>query len=105
MAGYVALVHKDKGTSYGVSFPDVPGCISAGDTLDVALSNAAEALAGHLALMRADGDPIPRARSLEAIQADDAEREALEGAVVRIVAPAKRTKTQVTASRSTTRAN
>jgi predicted RNase H-like HicB family nuclease len=31
-AGYIALVHKDNGTSYGVSFPDVPGCISAGDT-------------------------------------------------------------------------
>lgn len=27
MAGYIALVHKDEGTSYGVSFPDVPGCI------------------------------------------------------------------------------
>ena len=32
MACYIALVHKDEGTSYGVSFPDVPGCISAGDT-------------------------------------------------------------------------
>ncbi len=30
--GYIALVHKDKDTSYGVSFPDVPGCISAGET-------------------------------------------------------------------------
>lgn len=104
MAGYVALVHKDKGTSYGVSFPDVPGCVSAGDTLDEALANAAEALAGHLALMRADGDPIPKARSLEAINADNAERDALEGAVVRIVAPAKRTKTQMNASQSRARA-
>ena len=42
MAGYVALVHKNAGTSYGVSFPDLPGCISAGDTLDEALANAAE---------------------------------------------------------------
>src|SRR5580704_13526581 len=25
MAGYIALVHKDEGTSYGVSFPEVPG--------------------------------------------------------------------------------
>ena len=32
-SGYIALVHKDKDTSYGVSIPDVPGCISAGDTL------------------------------------------------------------------------
>ena len=34
MAGYVALVHKDEGTSYGVSFPDVPGCVSTGDTFE-----------------------------------------------------------------------
>ena len=36
-AGYIALVHKDKDTSYGVSFPDVPGCISAGDTFEEAM--------------------------------------------------------------------
>ena len=34
MPGYIALVHKDEGTSYGVSFPDVPGCIAAGDTFE-----------------------------------------------------------------------
>ena len=45
MAGYIALVHKDEGTSYGVSFPDVRGCISAGDTFEEAIANAAEALA------------------------------------------------------------
>jgi predicted RNase H-like HicB family nuclease len=67
-AGYIALVHKDKGTSYGVSFPDVPGCISAGDTFEEAIDNAAVALAGHLAIMEADGDLIPRARSLEELK-------------------------------------
>jgi predicted RNase H-like HicB family nuclease len=71
-AGYIALVHKDKGTSYGVSFPDVPGCISAGDTFEEAVDNASVALAGHLAIMEADGDPIPKARSLEELK-DDAE--------------------------------
>jgi len=44
MPGYIALVHKDEGTSYGVSFPDVPGCISAGDTFEDAVANAVEAL-------------------------------------------------------------
>ena len=48
MAGYIALVHKDAGTSYGVSFPDVPGCVSAGDTFEDAVANAGEALAGIL---------------------------------------------------------
>ena len=68
--GYIALVHKDKGTSYSVSFPDVPGCISAGDTFEEAIDNAAQALAGHLAVMEADGDPIPDARSLEELKRD-----------------------------------
>ncbi len=70
MAGYIALVHKDEGTSYGVSFPDVLGCISAGDTFEEAVANAAEALDGHLALMRADGDAVPAPRSFEELKRD-----------------------------------
>jgi len=85
MPGNVALVHKDEGTSYGVSFPDVPGCISAGDTMDEALVNAAEALAGHLALLREDGDPIPKPRGIEAIKADPELANDLQGAVIRRV--------------------
>src|SRR3712207_4177362 len=87
MTGYIALVHKDEGTSFGVSFPDVPGCISAGETLDEALANAAEALAGHLALMREDGEAEPRARSLEAIGADREWADQLGGAFAREVMP------------------
>jgi len=70
MAGYIALVHKDAGTSYGVSFPEVPGCVSAGDTFEEAVCNAAEALTGHLALMRADGDEIPAPRSFDELRRD-----------------------------------
>jgi predicted RNase H-like HicB family nuclease len=88
MAGYVALVHKDEGTSYGVSFPDVPGCISAGDTFEEALANAAEALAGHLALMRGDGDLLPKPRSVGAIRADPRLADELEGAAIEVVEPA-----------------
>jgi predicted RNase H-like HicB family nuclease len=86
--GYVALIHKDTGTSYGVSFPDLPGCISAGDTMGEALHNAGEALAGHLALMKSDGDPIPTPRSAHTILADADLAEELEGAVMRVVEPA-----------------
>jgi len=82
MKGYIALVHKDEGTSYGVSFPDVPGCISAGDTFEEAVANAAEALAGHFALLRADGDPIPAPRSFEDLKR---EREFLADAADAIV--------------------
>jgi predicted RNase H-like HicB family nuclease len=85
--GYVALVHKDKDTSYGVSFPDVPGCISAGDTFEEAICNAAEALAGHFAVVRADGDTVPRPRTIEALR-EDAEFVAdAADAVIAFVAP------------------
>jgi len=87
MAGYIALVHKDEGTSYGVSFPDVPGCIAAGDTFEEAVANAAEALAGHFALMKADGDPIPAPRSFEQLKRDPEFVDDSAGAIVTIVAP------------------
>ena len=88
MAAYVALVHKDRGTTYGVSFPDLPGCISAGDTMDEALANAAEALAGHLALMREDGDVVPTPRTAEAIRSDETLADERAGATVKIVTSA-----------------
>jgi predicted RNase H-like HicB family nuclease len=87
MAGYIALVHKDEGTSYGVSFPDVLGCISAGDTFEEAVANAAHALAGHFALMKADGDAIPAPRSFEQLKADPAFLEDSADAVVTMGTP------------------
>jgi predicted RNase H-like HicB family nuclease/regulator of extracellular matrix RemA (YlzA/DUF370 family) len=85
--GYIALVHKDKDTSYGVSFPDVPGCISAGDTFAQAVDNASEALAGHLAIMEADGDKPPVARSIEELKKDKDFVDDWADAVVAFVAP------------------
>ena len=86
-AGYIALVHKDKDTSYGVSFPDVPGCISAGDTFEEAIDTASVALAGHLAVMAADRDPIPNARSLEELKQDAEFVDDAPDAVVAFVVP------------------
>jgi predicted RNase H-like HicB family nuclease len=87
MSGYIALVHQDEGTSYGVSFPDVPGCISAGDTFEEAIANASEALTGHLALMRSDGDPLPAPRSFEELKRDPEFVEDAADAIVTIVTP------------------
>jgi predicted RNase H-like HicB family nuclease len=87
MSGYIALVHKDEGTSYGVSFPDVPGCISAGDTFEEAIGNASEALAGHFAAMRADGETIPVARSFEDLKRDAGFIEDSADAIVTVVTP------------------
>lgn len=62
---YVAFVHKEPTSDYGVSFPDFPGCISAGRTLDAAYKNAGEALSLHIAGMREDGVKIPKPSKLD----------------------------------------
>jgi predicted RNase H-like HicB family nuclease len=83
MASYIALVHKDTGTSYGVSFPDVPGCISAGGTFEQAIANAADALA----IMQADGEAIPSPRSYEQLKRDPVFVEDSADAIVTMVTP------------------
>ena len=64
---YIALMHKTPSSDYGVSFPDFPGCITAGTTLDEAKSLAREALKGHIGVMRDMKEVIPEASSLESI--------------------------------------
>lgn len=41
-------VHKDEGSVYGVTVPDIPGCHSWGYTIDDAIRNAKEAIYGHI---------------------------------------------------------
>lgn len=79
---YTAFIHKDPDTDYGVSFPDVPGCIAVGETIEAALNSAAEALAFHIEGMEADGDPIPQPRQPDEILADPALSEDREGAII-----------------------
>lgn len=69
MRQYIALIHKDADSDYGVSFPDLPGCITAGSTLDEARDMAAEALAFHLEGLAEDNEAIPEPSSLEAVMA------------------------------------
>ncbi|MFL1671696.1 type II toxin-antitoxin system HicB family antitoxin [Paenibacillus dendritiformis] len=67
---YPAVFHPgepDEG-GYTVTFPDLPGCISEGDTLDEALHMAKDALGGHLYLMEEDKDDIPQPTKPNAIQ-------------------------------------
>jgi predicted RNase H-like HicB family nuclease len=64
---YIGLVHKDSDSSYGISFPDVPGVISADDTLEGALLQGAEALG--FAFEDWDG-PLPEPRTFEELRRD-----------------------------------
>ena len=66
---YVSFIHRDE-AGYGVSFPDFPGCVSAGDTVDDAVLQGSEALAFHVEGLVEDGEPIPAPRSIDAIKAD-----------------------------------
>lgn len=70
MNHYVAYIRKDTDSDYGVEFPDVPGCVTAGHTLDEARAMAAEALAGHLATLESLGEVIPVPSTLEALKDD-----------------------------------
>ena len=67
MASFIGVVHKEAGSDYGVSFPDFPGCITAGTTIDEAKDMAQEALALHFEGMVEDGHDIPEPSRLEEI--------------------------------------
>ncbi len=82
---YVAFLHDDDEPGFGVSFPDFPGCVSHGDTVDEALHRGAEALSFHAEGMTADGEPIPRPRSLHDINADESLAGWRDGATVAFV--------------------
>jgi len=76
MRNYIALIHKEAKSDYGVSFPDFPGLVTAGATLDDARAMAEEALAFHIEGLLADDEAIPDPSDLEKIIADDSNREA-----------------------------
>ncbi len=70
MRHYIGIIHKDRGSDYGISFPDFPGCVSAGATLDEARAMGEEALALHVRGMVEDGSAIPEPTDLETVMAD-----------------------------------
>ena len=76
---YVSFIHRDD-AGYGVSFPDFPGCVSVGDSLDDAVRRGCEALAFHVEGLRDDGEPIPPPRFIDAIKADPELADWREGA-------------------------
>ena len=70
MANYIAVVHKDPKSDFGISFPDFPGCITAGSSIDEAKDMAHDALLLHLKGMLEDGEKIPAPSKLEDIMDD-----------------------------------
>jgi predicted RNase H-like HicB family nuclease len=70
MKPYIALVSKDPDSSYGIVFPDAPGCFSAADELDQIFEMANEALQGWSETMIERGFQLPRTRDLSEIKTD-----------------------------------
>lgn len=62
---YPVAIHKDVDSDYGVIVPDLPGCFSAGETLNEALTNAAEAISDHIAILMENGDPVPKGKLID----------------------------------------
>lgn len=84
MRHYIGLIHKDADSHFGVSFPDLPGVVTAGTSLDDARMMAEEALALHIEGLVEDGEAIPEPSSLEQIMSDRDNRSG-----VAVLVPAK----------------
>jgi predicted RNase H-like HicB family nuclease len=86
---YIALIHKDVDSDYGVPFPDLPGLITAGSTLDEARAMAAEALALHLEGWRHTARQSPEPSMLQEIMET---REDRDGVAILVEPPKNRSR-------------
>jgi predicted RNase H-like HicB family nuclease len=84
MASVLAFVHEENG-SYGISFPDFPGCVSGGRSLDEVMRKGADALAFHIDGMVEEGIALPEPRSFAAIRGDRTLAAAMKGALLTAV--------------------
>ncbi|MGL4879689.1 MAG: type II toxin-antitoxin system HicB family antitoxin [Waterburya sp.] len=62
---YPIVIHKDPETAYGVTVPDLPGCFSAGETMESALKNAVEAIECHVEGILSEGEHLPLGKTIE----------------------------------------
>jgi predicted RNase H-like HicB family nuclease len=67
---YVAVIEKEPDSAFGVWFPDVEGCISAGDTLEEAVANAAAALRQHTEALESAGRRLSAPRIVDEVLRD-----------------------------------
>ena len=77
MASYIGLIRKEENSDFGVDFPDFPGCITAGSSLDEARIMAQEALELHAEGVAQDGEPLPSPSSLDAVLSNPGNQDAV----------------------------
>jgi predicted RNase H-like HicB family nuclease len=71
---YPVYIEKDKDSDFGVLVSDLPGCYSAGSTMEEALTNAEEAILTHLEGLMMDNDPIPLPSKVDEFQSKQKDR-------------------------------
>lgn len=64
---FVAEQVAGRGAVYTVSFPDIPGCVTEGDSVAAAMEMAREALAGCILSMQVRGETLPEPSALDDI--------------------------------------
>ncbi len=79
---YIAIVHKDEDSSFGISFPEVPGVFSAADDIAELIPKAAEALA-----LYAEDEDLPAPRGLEEVRRDPEVAASLEAGAFLVAVP------------------
>ena len=62
---YAVVIHKDQNSDFSVTIPDLPGCFSAGSTLDEAITMAQEAAECHIEGLLIDSEPVPTPSDIE----------------------------------------
>ena len=62
------VLHKDPDSDYGVTVPDLPGCFSAGSTIEEAFAMAREAIELYVATLVEDGREIPDGSSIAVLR-------------------------------------
>ena len=84
MTQVYALIHEEDGV-FGISFPDFPGCVSAGADVEEALARGRDTLAFHIAGMIEDGEALPRLRTVAELRRDPIFLADAEGATLALV--------------------
>lgn len=64
----IAIETGDESTAFGIVVPDLPGCFSAGDSLDEAMANAEEAIALWIDATLDAGGSVPAPSTLDSLQ-------------------------------------
>jgi predicted RNase H-like HicB family nuclease len=84
---YVAVIEKEPDSAFGVWFPDVEGCFSAGDTVGEAVANAAAALRQHVEAVESAGRRVPPARSIDEVLFEEDVAASVEAGAVLFAVP------------------